>query len=157
MIKLKAVPISTARKNDSAASYKSRRVAESVSQRRSWNANNSRQSVRSFKRIICVDISEFESSHPSHAVGSLWCVYPVHRLCEQLGAKRSGQAGNVASLVAPSSRPRGGQLGLRAEASLLVRAGDKTNCGRRTAPHLDRRGQGQQLRRRHFGGRGFSF
>jgi len=29
------------------------------------------------------DISEFESSHPSHAVGSLWRVYPVHGLCEQ--------------------------------------------------------------------------
>jgi hypothetical protein len=27
--------------------------------------------VRSFKEIICVDISEFESSHPSHAVGLL--------------------------------------------------------------------------------------
>jgi hypothetical protein len=31
---------------------------------------DSRKSVRSFKGIICVDISEFESSHPSHAVGS---------------------------------------------------------------------------------------
>jgi hypothetical protein len=30
---------------------------------------DSRKSVRSFKGIICVDISEFESSHPSHAVG----------------------------------------------------------------------------------------
>ena len=29
------------------------------------------------------DICEFESSHPSHAVGSLWRVYPVHGLCEQ--------------------------------------------------------------------------
>jgi hypothetical protein len=29
--------------------------------------------------------------------------------------------------------------------------------GQRTAPHLKRRGQRQQLRRRHFGGRGFSF
>ena len=46
-------------------------------QRRSSNANslqsqNSagyRQSVRSFKAIICVDISEFESYMPSHAVG----------------------------------------------------------------------------------------
>src|SRR5262249_41831859 len=28
-----------------------------------------------FKRIICDDISEFESSNPSHAVGSLWRVY----------------------------------------------------------------------------------
>ena len=31
---------------------------------------DSRKSVRSFKKIICVDISEFESSHPSHAVTS---------------------------------------------------------------------------------------
>ena len=29
------------------------------------------ESARPFKRIICDDISEFESSHPSHAVGSL--------------------------------------------------------------------------------------
>jgi hypothetical protein len=32
---------------------------------------DSRKSVRSFKEIICDDISEFESDHPSHAVGSL--------------------------------------------------------------------------------------
>jgi hypothetical protein len=32
---------------------------------------NSCKSVRSFKGIICVDISEFESYMPSHAVGSL--------------------------------------------------------------------------------------
>src|SRR2546429_6491391 len=42
---------------------------------------DSRKSVRSFKGIICVDISEFESYMPSHAVGSLWRVYPVHGLC----------------------------------------------------------------------------
>jgi hypothetical protein len=30
---------------------------------------DSRKSGRSFKEIMCVDISEFESSHPSHAVG----------------------------------------------------------------------------------------
>jgi hypothetical protein len=30
---------------------------------------DSRKSVRSFKAIICVDISEFESYMPSHAVG----------------------------------------------------------------------------------------
>src|SRR5262249_39639470 len=30
---------------------------------------DSRKSVRSFKEIICVDISEFESYMPSHAVG----------------------------------------------------------------------------------------
>src|SRR6516225_9198653 len=43
---------------------------------------DSRKSVRSFKGIICVDISEFESYMPSHAVGSLWRVYPVHGLCD---------------------------------------------------------------------------
>jgi hypothetical protein len=32
---------------------------------------DSRKSVRSFKGIICVDISEFESSHPSQAVYSV--------------------------------------------------------------------------------------
>src|SRR5262245_58362081 len=38
----------------------------------------SRKSPRLFKGIICDDISEFESHMPSHAVGSLWRVYPVH-------------------------------------------------------------------------------
>src|SRR5262249_56102952 len=42
-----------------------------------------RKSVRPFKGIFCDDIFEFESSRPSHAVGSLWRVYPVHGLCEQ--------------------------------------------------------------------------
>src|SRR5205807_1884196 len=41
------------------------------------------KSTRLFKGLICGDICEFESSHPSHAVGSLWRVYPVHGLCEQ--------------------------------------------------------------------------
>jgi hypothetical protein len=31
--------------------------------------------VRSFKGIICGDISEFESRMPSHAVWSLWAMY----------------------------------------------------------------------------------
>jgi hypothetical protein len=38
---------------------------------RSW------ESARVFKGIICADVSEFESYMPSHAVGSLWRVYPV--------------------------------------------------------------------------------
>src|SRR5262249_9276357 len=42
---------------------------------------DSGKSVRSFKGIICVDISEFESYMPSQAVRSLWRVYPVHGLC----------------------------------------------------------------------------
>jgi hypothetical protein len=33
---------------------------------------DSRKSVRPFKVIICDDVSEFESYHLSHAVGSLW-------------------------------------------------------------------------------------
>src|SRR6266516_1844673 len=33
------------------------------------------KSLRTFKGIICADISEFESYHLSHAVGSLWRVY----------------------------------------------------------------------------------
>jgi hypothetical protein len=44
---------------------------------------DSRKSVRPFKGIICDDISEFESHMASHAVGSLWRVYPVHGLCDQ--------------------------------------------------------------------------
>src|SRR5215831_17706732 len=35
---------------------------------------DSGKSVRSFKGIICHDISEFESSHASHAVRSLWAM-----------------------------------------------------------------------------------
>ena len=42
-----------------------------------------RKSGRPFEGIICGDIFEFESSLLSHAVGSLWRVYPVHGLCEQ--------------------------------------------------------------------------
>src|ERR1700746_2644246 len=41
------------------------------------------ESARTFKGIICDDISEFESHMPSHAVGARWRVYPVHGLCEQ--------------------------------------------------------------------------
>jgi hypothetical protein len=37
---------------------------------------DSRKSVQSFKDIICVDISEFESSDPSHAVGLPKAVSP---------------------------------------------------------------------------------
>jgi hypothetical protein len=36
---------------------------------------DSRKSVRSFKGIICVDISEFESYMPSQAVASLWVMF----------------------------------------------------------------------------------
>jgi hypothetical protein len=46
-------------------------------QRKLISVSRSMPSVRN-----CVDISEFESYMPSHAVGSLWRVYPVHGLCE---------------------------------------------------------------------------
>src|SRR6516162_10234186 len=35
------------------------------------------ESARAFKGIIRDDVCEFESYMPSHAVGSLWRVYPV--------------------------------------------------------------------------------
>src|SRR5262249_54958569 len=49
------------------------------------------ESAPAFKGIICDDISEFESSHASHAVGSLWRVYPVHE-----GAAILERVGNLA-------------------------------------------------------------
>ena len=36
------------------------------------------ESSRPFKRIICDDISEFESHMPSHAVGSLYSASGLH-------------------------------------------------------------------------------
>jgi len=75
-------------------------------QRRSSNANSlqsqirldSRKSVRSFKAIICVDISEFESCVPSHAVWSppanfQQCLYSVFR-----PTRRPLPTGTVASV-----------------------------------------------------------
>jgi hypothetical protein len=40
------------------------------------------ESVRAFKGIICDDVSEFESYHPSHAVRSLWGHY-VAVICDE--------------------------------------------------------------------------
>jgi hypothetical protein len=68
-----------------------RRARAAYHRRRSSNANGLRgqnsagfpQICGLFKGIICDDISEFESHMPSHAVGSLWRIYPVHGLCEQ--------------------------------------------------------------------------
>jgi hypothetical protein len=49
---------------------------------------NSRKSVRSFKGIICGDISEFESYMPSHAV---WSPLPAYQLgLEGIVSKRLG-------------------------------------------------------------------
>ena len=42
---------------------------------------DSRKSVRSFKATICVDISEFESCMPSHAVGLHAVVLGLHARC----------------------------------------------------------------------------
>jgi hypothetical protein len=36
----------------------------------------SSQIYATFQGIICADVSEFESSHPSHAVWSLWAIPP---------------------------------------------------------------------------------
>jgi hypothetical protein len=49
---------------------------------------DSRKSVRAFKGIFCDDISEFESDHLSHAVGSLRANMPARcfRANNQLGA-----------------------------------------------------------------------
>ena len=48
------------------------------------------ESVRAFKGIIYDDISEFESYMPSHAVGSLWRVYPVRGARLHSAARTSG-------------------------------------------------------------------
>src|SRR2546423_10037927 len=48
----------------------------------------SRKSPRIFKRIICDDVSEFESHMPSHAVWSLWR-YPVCRNTHAANVGRS--------------------------------------------------------------------
>ena len=61
-----------------------------VSQRRSSNANSLQARIRwipatmrPFKEIICVDISEFESSHPSHAVWSLWAMSGLRNYAQE--------------------------------------------------------------------------
>src|SRR6516164_1271535 len=66
---------------------------------------DSRKSVRSFKGIICVDISEFESYMPSHAVGSLWRVKLARS--ELLFARAaSGQCRGGSRMNLPRSRNR---------------------------------------------------
>ena len=57
-------------RTQSRAAYPQRR-SSSANSLQSQNSADSRESVRSFKGIICVDISEFESYVPSQAVGSL--------------------------------------------------------------------------------------
>jgi hypothetical protein len=58
------------------------------------------KSVRSFKEIISVDISEFESSHPSHAVTSLWAMSGLRELLDAGGAR--GCECFVAAMTAPA-------------------------------------------------------
>jgi hypothetical protein len=57
------------------------------------NRLDPRKSCATFKGIFCHDISEFESYMPSHAVGSLWRVDPVHGRC---WFPRLGDAGRFA-------------------------------------------------------------
>src|SRR5882724_10690050 len=60
------------------------------------------ESARSFKGIICDDVSEFESHMPSHAVGSLWRVYPVHGSSHCSAARRPrGRLRRARSLAPP--------------------------------------------------------
>ena len=72
---------------------------------------DSRKSVRSFKGIICVDISEFESYMPSHAVRSpsakmrVVPTLPIHwRVVECLGGLEAMAIIPVA--LPPSALPR---------------------------------------------------
>jgi len=73
---------------------------------RSW------ESARVFKGIICADVSEFESYMPSHAVGSLWRVYPVcvfalfrrGRKCRQIPSQLAQVPGKVLSRSRRRSR-----------------------------------------------------
>src|SRR5262245_11422805 len=50
-----------------------RSVYRTLNLPQSGGSPDSRKFMRLFKRIICADISEFESYMPSHAVGSLQC------------------------------------------------------------------------------------
>jgi hypothetical protein len=40
------------------------------------------RSMRSFKGIICDDVSEFESYMPSQPVQSLWDISPLAQICD---------------------------------------------------------------------------
>ena len=63
--------------------------------------------MRSFKGIICHDISEFESYMPSHAVGSLWGDGDPKRLaafCGPRARRKSAATCGAALNDAPSYR-----------------------------------------------------
>jgi hypothetical protein len=72
------------------------------------NSAGFRESARPFKGIICDDISEFESYHPSHAVWSLW---GVAELCSTAAWQRMPARGtHWAAKKAPrGSGARGGR------------------------------------------------
>src|SRR6516164_1931876 len=61
----------------------------------------SRKSPRIFKRIICDDVSEFESHMPGHAVRSLWLIYGT--------SKNARHSTRLARLK--RARPRAGAWG----------------------------------------------
>jgi hypothetical protein len=81
----------------------------------------SAESARAFKGIICDDISQFESSHPSHAVGLLQVRSPAigtnvrrgsHSIAARAGAAarrpfapHSGSSLNSSSLVRAATQP----------------------------------------------------
>jgi hypothetical protein len=71
---------------------------------RGQNSADSRKSVRAFKGIICADVFEFESSHPSQAVPSLWGIPSLQKYMrhprglalpraglQNIGSQRQGQ------------------------------------------------------------------
>jgi hypothetical protein len=74
---------------------------------------DSRKSVRSFKGIICDNISEFESYMPSHAVRSPWAVSALQKCatCPELSPLPAGGAavvgiGGVVKVLALQPRSR---------------------------------------------------
>jgi hypothetical protein len=66
--------------------------------------------VRHFKGIFCDDISEFESSNPSHAVRSLWLIYGTSKNARHstrlARLKRAAASRGVALARTISSVPR---------------------------------------------------
>jgi hypothetical protein len=105
---------------------------------------DSRKSVRSFKGIICVDISEFESCLPSHAVRSLRALLAfqeyVHYSRQLVGVRESvrshpGPAESpgirgvahvvIANAISPNSTTINVKAGPRAIFCLLLEASKK--------------------------------
>ena len=66
--------------------------------------------MRHFKGIFCDDISEFESSNPSHAVRSLWLIYGTSKNARHstrlARLKRAAASRGVALARTISSVPR---------------------------------------------------